>query len=245
MSRRRIAGLHAAEFALEHNPDRIIAVWIHDRRQDQRLTGFLRRLADHGLTPQIAAKSRLDALAEGQPHQGVVLELKGSGEYGEPELRAAAASLGQRAFFLVLDQVQDPHNLGACLRTADAAGVQGVIVTKDNSVGLTATVAKAASGAVETVPIYRVANLARALDRLKAIGVWVIGAAGDAEKTIYQISFTGPLAVVMGAEGKGLRRLTQERCDDLVSIPMLGKVQSLNVSVAAGILLFEAIRQRR
>jgi 23S rRNA (guanosine2251-2'-O)-methyltransferase len=144
-----------------------------------------------------------------------------------------------------LDHVQDPHNFGACLRTADAAGVQGVVLTKDQSAGMTTTVAKVASGAAETMPIYRVTNLARALDWFKESGIWVAGAAGEAAESLYETDLTLPLALVMGAEGQGLRRLTRERCDLLVSIPMAGQVESLNVSVATGVLLFEALRQRR
>jgi 23S rRNA (guanosine2251-2'-O)-methyltransferase len=244
-TRRRVAGLHAAESALEHSPDKIVSVWIDERRGDARIGAIVQRLGALGITAQSAGKSRLDALAEGHNHQGVVIELVLPGELGEHDLRDALASLETLPFFLVLDQVQDPHNLGACLRTADAAGVQGVILTKDQSVGMTPTVAKVASGAAETVPIYRVTNLARALGWLKESGIWVVGAAGEADRSVYEADLALPLAVVVGAEGKGLRRLTRELCDFLVKIPMAGQVESLNLSVATGILLFEAVRQRR
>jgi 23S rRNA (guanosine2251-2'-O)-methyltransferase len=244
-TRRRVAGLHAAESALEHSPDKIVSVWIDARRGDARIAAIVQRLGELGITSQAAGKSRLDALAEGHNHQGVVIELVLPGELGEHDLRDALASLETLPFFLVLDQVQDPHNLGACLRTADAAGVQGVILTKDQSVGMTPTVAKVASGAAETVPIYRVTNLARALGWLKESGIWVVGAAGEADRSVYEADLALPLAVVVGAEGKGLRRLTRELCDFLVKIPMAGQVESLNLSVAAGVLLFEAVRQRR
>jgi len=145
---------------------------------------------------------------------------------------------------LVLDGVTDPHNLGACLRSAEAAGVQFVIVPKDNSASLTPTVVKVACGAAEVLPLVRVTNLSRTLEWLQSQGVWLVGAAGEAEQDHYQMNLTGPLAIVMGAEGKGLRRLTRERCDSLIRIPMMGEVSSLNVSVASGICLFEALRQR-
>ena len=146
--------------------------------------------------------------------------------------------------FLVLDHVQDPHNLGACLRTADAAGVRGVIITKDQAAGLSPVVAKVASGAAEAVPLYRVTNLARTLQWLKEAGLWIVGAAGEAPRSVFETDLNLPMALVMGAEGKGMRRLTRESCDLLVKIPMAGTVESLNVSVATGVLLFEAVRQR-
>jgi len=153
-------------------------------------------------------------------------------------------SLSETALFLVLDNVQDPHNLGACLRSADATGVHGVIITKDNATGITPTVCKVASGAAETVPVYQVTNLARTLRWLKEQGIWVIGTAGEATQTAYKTDFTIPVALVLGAEGKGMRRLTREQCDLLVKLPMLGQVESLNLSVATGVLLYEVVRQR-
>lgn len=243
-ARRKVAGLHAAESALEHSPDKIVNVWLDERRGDARIAALVHRLDALGIAAQTAGKSRLDALAEGKHHQGVVMELLMPGELGEHELRGALENPEGMPLFLVLDQVQDPHNLGACLRTADAAGVRGVVLTKDQSVGITPTVAKVASGAAETVPIYRVTNLARALGWMKDSGLWVAGAAGEAERSVYQTDLNLPLALVVGAEGKGLRRLTRERCDFLVKIPMVGQVESLNLSVATGILLFEAVRQR-
>ena len=148
-------------------------------------------------------------------------------------------------FLLILDGVTDPHNLGACLRNADAAGVHGVIVPKDNSAGLTASVSKVACGAAETVPLFQVTNLARTMKQLQERGVWIVGTAGEADGTLYQANLCGPLAIAMGAEEKGLRRLSREGCDTLISIPMAGSVSSLNVSVATGICLFEAVRQRQ
>jgi 23S rRNA (guanosine2251-2'-O)-methyltransferase len=244
-NRRRVAGLHAAESALEHSPDKIVAVWVDDRKaRDGRFGVILQRLGTLGLAVQPTARHRLDGLADGRNHQGVVIELIVPGELGENELQEALESPAERPFFLVLDHVQDPHNFGACLRTADAAGVQGVVLTRDQSAAMTPTVAKVASGAAETMPIYRVTNLARALDWLKEAGIWVAGAAGDAPKSLFETDLAMPLAVVVGAEGQGLRRLTRDRCDFLVKIPMAGRVESLNLSVATGIFLFEAMRQR-
>jgi len=243
-NRRRIAGLHAAEAALENTPDKIISVWIDRRRDDARIAAIERKLVSLGISIQSAGRNQLDSLAESRNHQGIVIELKLAAELGESELQDALATPSRQPFFLVLDHVQDPHNLGACLRTADAAGVQGVIITKDQSVGLTPTVAKVASGAAETVPVYRVTNLNRALGWLKESGLWMVGAAGEAERSLYETDLAIPLALVIGAEGKGLRRLTRESCDFLVKIPMFGQVESLNLSVATGVLLFEAVRQR-
>ena len=243
-ARRKVAGLHAVEAVLEHSPDKILAAWADASKKDGRLSRLLERLNTMGVRTQVAQKNRLDILAEGQTHQGIVVEVLTPEELGENALRSVLEQPITAPFFLVLDHVQGPHNFGACLRTADAAGVQGVILTKDQSVGITPVVAKVASGAAETMPVYRVTNLARALSWLKESGIWLVGAAGEAQRTVYDTDLTIPLALVMGAEGKGMRRLTRETCDVLVSIPMLGRVESLNVSVATGVLLYEAVRQR-
>ena len=243
-ARRRVIGLHAAEAALDHGADKILAVFIDSQRNDSRLMVLVERLAALGIKTQPTQRLRLEQMAEGTPHQGIILEVLAPDEWGENELRDALEAQQGMPFFLVLDHVQDPHNFGACLRTADAAGVNGVIVTKDQSVGITPVVAKVASGAAETMPIYRVTNLARTLKLLKEAGLWVFGAAGEAHKTAYEMDFNVPMALVMGAEAKGLRRLTRENCDDLMRLPMSGTVESLNVSVAAGILMYEVVRQR-
>lgn len=242
--RRRVAGIHAAESALANSPDKIVSAWVDERRGDARVSSVLDGLAALGIAVQSVGRNRLDTLAEGRNHQGVVLEVLVPGELGENELRNALEAPQGLPFYLVLDHVQDPHNLGACLRTADAVGVQGVILTRDQSASMTPVVAKVACGAAETMPIYRVTNLARAIDWLKDAGIWVVGAAGEAGLTAYQADLSVPLAMVVGAEGKGLRRLTRERCDLLVKLPMVGTVESLNVSVATGILLYESLRQR-
>jgi 23S rRNA (guanosine2251-2'-O)-methyltransferase len=244
-ARRRIAGPHAALAALEHTPDKVVTAWLDGQRADHRMARLRADLERLGVPVHVSSRKQLDQLAEGRNHQGVVVEVEMPRELGESELRDALERARGRAFYLILDHVQDPHNLGACLRTADAAGVDGIVITKDQSVGITPTVTKVASGAAETVPLYQVTNLARALDWFKDAGIWIAGAAGEAERTVYETDLDLPLALVIGAEGKGLRRLTRERCDFLVKIPMHGQVESLNLSVAAGILLFEAVRQRR
>ena len=171
-------------------------------------------------------------------------KLKCPAVHSEDELKQFIKTTDETPFFLVLDQVQDPHNLGACLRTADAAGVHGIIITKDNSSGITPIVCKVASGAAETVAVYQVTNLARSLRWLKENNIWVMGTTSEAEQTIFDADLTIPLALVMGSEGTGMRRLTQEQCDFLVKLPMVGQVESLNISVAAGVMIYEVFKQR-
>jgi len=220
----KIYGIHSVQSALDYSPKKINKAWIDSLRQDKRLTQLADDLLDLGLEPEKVDRKKLDKLADSHNHQGIVIEVEMPGELSE--------------------NVQDPHNFGACLRTADATGVHGVIITKDNATGITPAVCKVASGAAETVPVYQVTNLSRTLRWLKEQGIWVMGAAGEAKQTAYQTDFTVPLALVVGAEGKGLRRLTKEQCDVLVKLPMLGRVESLNLSVATGVLLYETMRQR-
>lgn len=240
----KLYGLHSVQAALDYSPKTINKAWIDAQRQDKRLTQAIDALLDLGIEPEKVERKKLDKLAEGNNHQGIVIEVEMPAELSENELKAAVENLTTTALFLVLDNVQDPHNLGACLRTADATGVHGVIITKDNATGITPTVCKVASGAAETVPVYQVTNLSRTLRWLKEQGVWVMGAAGEATQTAYQVDFNVPLALVVGAEGKGMRRLTREQCDVLVKLPMQGQVESLNLSVATGVLLYEILRQR-
>lgn len=242
--KRTIGGIHAVESALTHFPERILTAWVDAKRSDSRAEEVAAKLRFLGVPIHSLDRARMGELAEGVVHQGVMVEIMPAPELGDQDLQAALDGSIRHPFFLVLDHVQDPHNLGACLRSADAAGVHGVIVTKDQSVGLTPVVAKVACGAAETVPLYRVTNLVRALDWLKKAGLWIVGAAGEAKQVVYEVDLNMPIALVMGAEGKGLRRLTRENCDFLVKIPMQGSVGSLNVSVATGVLLFEALRQR-
>lgn len=240
----KLFGLHSVQAALDYSPNKIHKAWVDTGRQDKRLTQAIDNLLDLGIEPEKVDRKKLDRLAENNNHQGIVIEVEMPSELTESDLKTAVENLTETALFLVLDNVQDPHNLGACLRTADATGVHGVIITKDNATGITPTVCKVASGAAETVPVYQVTNLARTLRWLKGEGLWIMGAAGETAQTIYSTDFSVPMALVVGTEGKGLRRLTKEQCDVLVSVPMLGKVESLNLSVATGVLLYEAVRQR-
>ena len=244
MKSSKLYGLHSVQAALDYSPDKIIRVWVDVQREDKRLSSILENLKALGIEPEKTDRKKLDRLADGNNHQGVAVELAMPAELSESHLKDAVLSLDKPALFLILDNIQDPHNLGACLRTADATGVHGVILTKDNSVGITPTVCKVASGAAETMPVYQVTNLARTLRWLKDQGIWIMGTAGESEQTAYQTDLTVPLAIVIGAEGKGLRRLTKENCDVLIKLPMLGQVESLNLSVATGVMLYETVRQR-
>ena len=241
----KIVGLHAAQSALMYSPQKISRAWVDSERHDKRLETLLETLSTLDISIEKVERKKLDKLADGMNHQGVVLEVALPEELSENDLKVAVEHLSENALFLVLDNVQDPHNLGACLRTADATGVHGIIITKDNAVGITPTVCKVASGAAETVPVYVVTNLARTLRWLKTEGVWVVGTTGEAQSTLFKSDFTVPMALVIGAEEKGMRRLTREQCDFLVKLPMLGTVESLNLSVATGVLLYEVLRQRQ
>ncbi|MFL1465249.1 23S rRNA (guanosine(2251)-2'-O)-methyltransferase RlmB [Marinobacter sp. HN1S83] len=243
MSGEFIFGWHVVEAVLKREPERLQQVWIQTGRQDKRVKGITSALDDLGVRWSVVHRKELDEKVSGV-HQGVVAAVSESREWGEDDLMAMLAGSDKPPFLLVLDGVTDPHNLGACMRTADAVGVQAVIVPKDKSATLTPVARKVACGAAETVPFVRVTNLARCLRTLKDEGVWLIGTAGEADSTLYQANFTGSVALVMGAEGKGMRRLTREHCDALINIPMQGHVDSLNVSVATGVCLYEALRQR-
>lgn len=239
-----IYGIHAVQTMLKSAPQRIVELHVQRGRQDDRLQKIHRLAEQHGVTLQWATVKNLDDKVEGR-HQGVIALCESGQTYDEKYLLQLAEEKAAKGLFLVLDGVTDPHNLGACLRSADGAGVHAVIVPKDNSVGLTPVVQKVACGAAETVPLVMVTNLARTLDKLQQQGAWVVGAAGEAEQFIYDIDLTGPMVLVMGAEGKGIRQLTRKQCDFLAKLPMAGEVSSLNVSVATGICLFEIVRQRR
>ncbi len=241
----RIFGWHAVLAAIEQAPERVHRVWLDEGRAGARAQAVLEAAKAGGIPLERAQRATLDVLAGAQQHQGVVAECAAIDMPHEQDLGAFLAALGTAPFLLVLDGAQDPHNLGACLRSADAAGVHAVVLPRDNAVGITPTVRKVASGAAESVPVFQVTNLARTLEELKAAGLWIAGAAGDGDRDLYSTDLRGPLALVLGAEGKGMRRLTRERCDFLVSIPMAGSVSSLNVSNAAAVCLFEAVRQRR
>ncbi|EME3971293.1 23S rRNA (guanosine(2251)-2'-O)-methyltransferase RlmB [Vibrio fluvialis] len=243
MSNEFIYGIHAVNAVLERDPARFVEAYVLKGRQDDRLLPVLNELMRLGISIQEMNRKALDDKAQGANHQGVIGKVKPAKQLNENDLDDILAQHSQ-PLLLVLDGVTDPHNLGACLRNADAAGVAAVIVPKDKSAPMTATVSKVACGAAETVPLVRVTNLARTMRALQEKGIWFVGTAGEATHDIYQSKLTGPLAIVMGAEGDGMRRLTRETCDDLIKIPMAGSVSSLNVSVATGICLFEAVRQR-
>lgn len=244
MNLSKLFGIHAVEAALDFSPEKIMTVWVDNQRQDQRLNAIIKKLSVLELKLNYVERKKLDKFSEGKNHQGIVAEVELPHVRSEEELKHHVSHLNSTPFFLILDHVQDPHNLGACLRTADAAKVDGIIITKDNAIGITPTVCKVASGAAETVPVYQVTNLARILRWLKEQNIWIIGAAGEAKETIFTADLNIPLALVMGAEGKGMRQLTQQHCDLLVKIPMQGHVESLNVSVAAAVMIYEIVRQR-
>lgn len=240
----KVYGVHAVEALLRHHPKRVKQLWLAESRQAPRIQPMLELAAQHRVPVGHKERQELDEWAEGV-HQGVVAEVSPSQVWGENMLDELLERSESVPLLLVLDGVTDPHNLGACLRTADAAGAQAVIVPKDKSATLNATVRKVACGAAEVIPLVAVTNLARTLEKLQKKGLWVVGTAGEAEQELYQLDMTGPTVLVMGAEGKGMRRLTREHCDYLVKLPMGGSVSSLNVSVATGVCLFEAVRQRQ
>ena len=240
---RVIHGFHAVTAKLRHAAADVREILVAEGRQDGRMRDLLKLAASAGVKLTPVAPARLDALAGHATHQGVVARV--AAQVRHLALDDVLADLHEAALLLVLDGVTDPHNLGACLRVADAAGAQAVIAPKDNACGLNATAIKVASGAADTVPYIVVTNLARSLREMQEHDIWVIGAAGEATRDIYAIDQKGPVAWVLGAEGGGLRRLTRETCDELARIPMHGSVESLNVSVSAGICLFETRRQRR
>ena len=244
MQDRLAVGVHAVLAALRRNPAQIEGVWLKSGREDARLAEVEREARAAMVPVYRVEREILEQMAGDARHQGVVAQLRAPEPRADQDFDDLVEALPPQALLLVLDGVQDPHNLGACLRSAEAAGVHGVLVPRDNAAPLSAVARKAASGAAESVPLWRVPNLARALRTLKSRNVWVIGATHDADETLYGADLKGPTALVLGGEGKGLRRLTREHCDLLVRIPMAGDVASLNVSVAAGICLFEAVRQR-
>jgi len=237
-------GIHALRVLLSRQPGRVRRVLLAGGRDAGRLAEVRTLAQQAGVQVASVELAQLDRLAEGERHQGVVAEIVPRAGDPETQLEEALEAAGPAPLVLVLDGVQDPHNLGACLRSADAAGVAAVIVPRDRAAGLTPVVRKVAAGAAESVPLVAVVNLARTLRDLKERGFWLVGTDDAADKTLYEADLKGPLGLVMGSEGEGVRRLTRECCDQLVSIPMAGAVESLNVSVATGVALFEAVRQR-
>jgi 23S rRNA (guanosine2251-2'-O)-methyltransferase len=237
-------GFHAVGVRVKTAPQSVIEIYFDPTRRDARMRQFVDRATEAGIRLIEADGPRLAKLSGGHGHQGVaarVSEIKMV--HSLDELLEGIEKI-ESPLILVLDGVTDPHNLGACLRVADGAGAHAVIAPKDHAVGINATVAKVASGAAETVPYFMVTNLARTLNELKERNIWIIGTSDDAPKTLYQVDLKGPTALVLGAEGDGMRQLTRKTCDELISIPMCGGVESLNVSVASGVCLYEARRQR-
>lgn len=237
-----IFGFHSVESIIKNDPVNILQLLVEKNRTDKRITQLIDYAVSQGISVEYLKKTDIEKQAESHKTQGVAIRYKASAQ--RPSKTLEEIMQKDDVFLLVLDGVTDPHNLGACLRSADAAGVDAVIVPKDRAVGLTPVVRKVACGAAETVPFFQVTNLARSLKELKDNNVWIAGAAGEAVNNIYDVQFARKVALVMGAEEKGLRRLTRENCDQLIKLPMAGQVESLNVSVATGICLFEIVRQR-
>lgn len=238
-------GFHAVGVRLKTAPASIVDICFDASRRDARMRSFLERAREAGVRLIEADALRLAKLCGSHGHQGVVARVQPLPQTTSlDELLEQVEARGEAPLLLVLDGITDPHNLGACLRVADGAGAHAVIAPKDHAAGINATVAKVASGAAESMPYYMVTNLARTLNELKERAIWVIGTSDDAPQTLYQADLKGPVALVLGAEGEGMRQLTRKTCDALVSIPMRGAVESLNVSVASGVCLYEAVRQR-
>lgn len=241
-----VYGFHAVEAALKTRPQRIDALWLASNRRDKRAQQIEAVAQSAGVAVTRVERYQLDMEIDGR-HQGVAARMSVDARADQPldeKALCAGVAAGHITLILVLDGVTDPHNLGACLRSADAAGVQAVVVPKNRSADINAVVSKVACGAAEVIPVVQVTNLARSLAALQQAGAWVVGTSGDAEQLIYEADLRSRLALVMGAEGDGIRRLTAEHCDALVKLPMAGVVSSLNVSVATGVCLFEVVRQR-
>jgi 23S rRNA (guanosine2251-2'-O)-methyltransferase len=242
MSRKTLHGFHAVMARLKRFPDSVLEVFCKENRQDTRMQALLSLATSLPCTVHSVNKAQLDALTHHAPHQGVAAVINTALKM--QHIDEVLENLDEPALLLILDGITDPHNLGACLRVADAMGAHAVLAPKDRSASINATVSKVACGAAEVIPYIRVTNLARTLRELKEQQIWIIGTAADAQTDLFHFSQTGPLAWVLGAEGEGIRRLTREHCDVLINIPMFGSVESLNVSVASGICLAESRRQR-
>ena len=239
-----IAGINAVASAIEHDADNVREVLLEAGAKNPRITEIEGNARRVGIEVRRVAQQALDGVAGGLRHQGAVARYAAARTWDEHELPALVEAANGSALILVLDGVQDPHNLGACLRSAAAAGVTAVVIPRDKAVQVNATVRKTSAGAADTIPVVRCTNLSRCLRDLQKQGVWIHGLAGDVDASLYALDLTGNVAIVLGGEAEGLRRLTREHCDSLVRIPMPGDTESLNVSVATGVALFEAVRQR-
>ncbi len=242
MSKQVLFGFHAVTVRLKSAPRSVIEIHVDATRRDQRMRQFVERARDAGAKIIESDDDRLQKLSGSHRHQGVAARVETVPV--SHSLDDTLDAVDGPPLILVLDGITDPHNLGACLRVADGAGAHAVIAPKDHAVGINATVAKVASGAADTVPYFMVTNLARTLNELKERDIRVIGTSDDAPRSLYDLELTGPVAFVLGAEGSGMRQLTSRTCDELVRLPMAGVVESLNVSVASGVCLYEAVRQR-
>lgn len=236
-----IYGIHAVEAALRNQSENVLQVFVQQGRNDNRIKKIVDIAKNSGVSLQLISNDKLKEKSPKARHQGVVAEIR-AGRSGTVTLDDVLEK--ESVLLLVLDEVQDPHNIGACLRTADAIGVDAVVVSKNRSPALTPVIRNVASGAAETVPYIMVSNIARALEKIKDNNVWVMGTSGDISHTVYDCNVNNRLALVMGSEGKGMRRLTREACDELISIPMQGSVESLNISVATAVCLYEIRRQQ-
>lgn len=243
MEEEYIGGKHSVMEAIRAGRT-INKIWIAENAQKQFAGPIVAEARNLGILVQFTDKRKLDQMVEGLQHQGVIAQVAAYAYVEVEDIIAKAKALGQDPFILILDEIEDPHNLGSILRTADCTGVHGVIIPKRRSVGLTATVSKTSAGAVEYVPVARVTNIAQTIELLKEQGVWVAGTDVTAAQDVYKANFNMPIALVIGNEGKGVGRLIKEKCDFLVKLPMAGHVNSLNASVAAGVLMYEVVRQR-
>ena len=247
-STKYVFGIHAVNSVVRKHASSAVnveRVWVLAGRRDRRMSELVTLAKQNGVHVESVQREQLDIYSQGGRHQGVVALVQGGAERGvDVGLEDVLSRNEPNLLLLILDGVQDPHNLGACLRTADAAGVHAVIAPKDRAVSLNATVKKVACGAAEVVPFIQVTNLASAMKQIQQSGVWITGTSGDASDLLYDVDLTGRVALVMGSEGEGIRRLTSQNCDALVKLPMAGSVESLNVSVATGVCLYEAVRQR-
>jgi 23S rRNA (guanosine2251-2'-O)-methyltransferase len=244
MSGELLFGIHSIDAALSNDPKNILELYFESDSHNARIKELSEKARELGLKPHARPREALDRMTGGARHQGAVARYRAPPPRTEKELYELVERAGQDTLILALDGVTDPHNLGACLRSAEAAGITAVVVPKDRAAGITPTVRRASSGAADRVAFFAVTNLARTLKALKDSGVWLVGLAGESTQDFYKLDLKGPLGIVMGSEGEGMRRLTAESCDFLARIPMRGGVESLNVSVATGVALFEALRQR-
>lgn len=242
----QIFGIHAVSQMLESSPDRIINAWVQEAINSDSVRAIHDEMNKMGLAVQTTPRATMSRMTKNQNHQGVIIEVKPAKKKTDNDLdHILEQNKDNNPLYLILDSVQDPHNLGACIRTAEATKVTAIIIPKDRAVGINETVRKVASGAVENVTVITVTNLVRAIKKIKEAGAWVVGADGEAEESIYDMNLKVPTAIIMGGEGKGMRESVMKECDYIAALPILGQIESLNVSVATGVILYESVRQRQ